>query len=173
MELASFEFGYECEPDRRDLEICLTQPDSAVDSLAWWMARFRSGRSVARQPAMMHAPASIVLQIEMLTTFQKKSSVCVSPSTKRKRIIEQMQPLSVVSKGVLDEECEGTNRAAKHRIKPTDNFDLRSMLAFQRIKIGSTTNMISVIVLNAALNVDVSFILHPKFLLHTYLVGMP
>jgi hypothetical protein len=80
-ELALSEFESEREPDRIDLDTCLTHPESAVDSLAWWMARFRSGRSVARQPATMQAPASIVLHIEMLTTFQKKSSVWVRPST--------------------------------------------------------------------------------------------
>ena len=171
MELALSEFGCECEPDRRDLEICLTHPDSAVDSLAWWTARFSSGRSVARQPAMMQAPASMVLQMEMLTTFQKKSSVWVSPSTNRKRIIEQMQPLSVISKGVSDGEGEGTNRAAKHKTKPTENFDLRSMLAFQRIKTGRMINKMSVTVLKPAYEVDVSFSIHfSSYVLRTLLI---
>jgi hypothetical protein len=120
---------------------------------------------------MMQAPASIVLQMEMLTTFQKKSSVWVSPSTKRKRIIEQIQPLSNVSKTASDGECEGTNRAAKHKTKPTENFDLRSMLAFQRIEIGRIINRMSVTVLKPALKVDISFIIHPSsYFLRTLLI---
>jgi hypothetical protein len=40
--------------------------------------------------------------------------------------------------------------AARQRMKPTENFDLRSMFAFQRTTIGSTTKTRSVIVEKAA-----------------------
>lgn len=71
----SCELGLDCEAERKDFEICLTQPESELDPLAWLKAHFSSGRSVARQPAIMQAPASIVDQIAMLTAFQKKSSI--------------------------------------------------------------------------------------------------
>jgi hypothetical protein len=45
------------------------------------MMRFRSGRKVARHPAMILAPHSIVDQMEILTEAQKKSCVSVRPST--------------------------------------------------------------------------------------------
>ena len=88
---------------------------------------FKSGRKVARHPAMMLAPHSMVDQMAMLVAFQKKSSICVRPSTYWNRIIEQMQAL-----------------AARQRMNPTESFDLRSMLAFQRTTIGSTTKTRSV-----------------------------
>lgn len=51
--------------ERRDLVI-----DPAVAK-----TRFRSGRSVARHPATMLAPDSMVDHIAMLVAFQKKSSI--------------------------------------------------------------------------------------------------
>jgi hypothetical protein len=89
--------------------------------------RLRSGRRVARQPAMMLAPHSMVDQIAMLVAFQKKSSIWVRPSTYWNRIMEQMQAL-----------------AARQRINPTENLDRLSMFAFQRTTIGNTTKTRSV-----------------------------
>ena len=51
--------------DRKDLVIV-----PAVANM-----RFKSGRRVARHPAMMLAPHSIVDQMAMLVAFQKKSSI--------------------------------------------------------------------------------------------------
>lgn len=60
---------------------CLTQLPSVVEYRVFVTMRFKSGRKVARQPAMMLAPHSIVDQMEMLTEAQKKSLVSVRLST--------------------------------------------------------------------------------------------
>lgn len=95
--------------------------------------RFKNGRRVAKHPAMMLAPHSMVDHMAMFVAFQKKSSICVSPSTYWKRTMEQMHAL-----------------AARQRMNPTESFDLRSMLAFQRTMIGRTTKTRSVRVVNTA-----------------------
>lgn len=89
--------------------------------------RFKSGRRVARHPAMMLAPHSIVDQMATLVAFQKKSSIWVRPSTYWNRIIEQMQAL-----------------AARQRMNPAEILDFLSMFEFQRTMIGSTTKTRSV-----------------------------
>ena len=99
----------------------------------------KRGRRVARHPATILAPHSIVDQIPMLVASQKKSSTWVRPSTYRKRIIEQIQAL-----------------AARQRINPTENLDLNLMFDFQRTTIGSPTKTRSVSVENAAVNQEVS-----------------
>lgn len=112
------ELPFDCVlEERRDLVIV-----PAVSNM-----RFRSGRRVAKQPAMMLAPHSIVDQMAMLVAFQKKSSIWVKPSTYWKRIMEQMQAL-----------------AARQRINPTESFALRPMFAFQRTTIGNITKTRSV-----------------------------
>jgi hypothetical protein len=101
----------------------------------------KKGRRVARHPATILAPHSIVDQMPMFVASQKKSSTWVRPSTYRKRIMEQIQAL-----------------VARQRIHPTENFDLSLMFDFQRTTIGSTTNTRSVSVVNAAVNQEVSLI---------------
>jgi hypothetical protein len=51
------------------------QVSMTLDDRALLPSRLRSGRSVARQPAIMHAPHSMVDHVDMLTAFQKKSSI--------------------------------------------------------------------------------------------------
>jgi hypothetical protein len=77
--------GIVLELDRSfDLKLrltCLTQLPSVVVTRVLDMIRLISGRKVARHPAMMLAPHSMVDQMEMLTEAQKKSWVSVRPST--------------------------------------------------------------------------------------------
>lgn len=136
------------EPVRNDRETCLKH--SVMEVLLSLSKNFlRRGRSVARHAATILAPASIVDQMAILTAFQKKSSVCVSPSIYRNRMTEHMQPLDYISRsGKLTVLM--TDSAAKHRINPTDIFVLRSMFAFHRTKNVSSTNTVSVRVFNAA-----------------------
>jgi len=71
----------ECWFGRKDLETCFMQVSTTLYDRVLLASRLRSGRSVARQPAMMLAPHSMVDQVDMLTAFQKKSSVWTRPST--------------------------------------------------------------------------------------------
>jgi len=61
---------------------CLMQLlPSAVEDRAVIIKRVSSGRRVARQPATILVPHSIVDHIAMLTEAQKKLAVSVRPST--------------------------------------------------------------------------------------------
>jgi hypothetical protein len=60
---------------------CFTQLLNALESRAFIIMHLKKGRRVARHPAMMLAPHSMVDQVEMLVALQKKSSVSVRPST--------------------------------------------------------------------------------------------
>jgi hypothetical protein len=71
----------DCSFDLKLRLTCLTQLPSVVVTWVLDMMRFRSGRKVARHPAMILAPHSIVDQMEILTEAQKKSCVSVRPST--------------------------------------------------------------------------------------------
>jgi len=71
----------ECWAGRKLRERCCMQLSTTLDKRALLVSRLRSGRKVARQPAIMHAPHSMVDQVDMLTACQKKSSVWVRPST--------------------------------------------------------------------------------------------
>lgn len=110
--------------------------EAVVDNLidcAVTRNRLNSGRSVARHPATIPVPGSIVDHMAMLVACQKKPSICVKPSTYLNRIIEQMLPTP-----------------ARERIKPTESFERMLMCAFHKMKIGRMAKTQSVIVVKAA-----------------------
>lgn len=64
-----------------------------------------------------------------------------------------------------------TYRAARDRIKPTENLCRRSMLAYHRIGMGSMKKTTSVNVLKVAVKYSVSLCVDDSFAPHTLLIG--